>query len=133
MRGAECSSPIPSHLRLNQPKVWSLYQSKMLKSSYFLQLCSNRAPRPRHVRGVIKNLFRKYIWIPLELLHIWPDPQRDLTSLLKKNPSYYHMLANTWNAVENKTIANCFRKAGFTAARRFSELTAKTEEVVDLS
>ena len=44
-----------------------------------------------------------------------------------------HMLANTWNAVRNNTIANCFRKAGFTAARRLSELAAETEEVVDPS
>jgi hypothetical protein len=42
------------------------------------------------------------------------------------------MLVNSWSAVENKTIANCFRKAGFTAARQLSELADETEEVVDV-
>jgi hypothetical protein len=42
------------------------------------------------------------------------------------------MLANSWNAVENETIANCFRKAGFTAARQLSKLADETEEVVDV-
>jgi hypothetical protein len=82
-------------------------------------------------QGVIANLKHKFKKMLI---------QRLLTEIdVNKNASWQpnildacHMLATSWNAVEDKTIANCFRKAGFTAARQLSHAT-DVSEIVDAS
>jgi hypothetical protein len=90
MCGAECSSPIPSHLRLNPPQFWSLYQSTMWKSSYFI--FSNYAetgPRgPDVLGGWSKKNFESIFGFLMSCYIYGQTPKEIEQHCSEKNPSY---------------------------------------------